>query len=1441
MKRKTKQFLTLFLAASLVVADGSFAVLADTVSGNQIEAEATVTEDVEMAKEAETTEEVETTEEQEEVLATEAEGEDGQQTGDGEQTGEGEQDENKILDLSQYDSEETAYEEDIWGKEFTYTSESSSVYVKLNLTEGKAYQIKVKGYNHYQIYKHNQYGGINTLLYNYYYDKNVWREKTFSPSETGEYFIELGAGEESKTIVISEVPFAVKSMGLIAEDTYHKEYDDTPISKYYGDEWAMASDIIKDDDVSLTYQWYRGTIADKNNLTMIEGANEETYAYPNTVEGLAYDYYECIITDEESGFSQTIAYPLTIKTLKQKKDSYSVTTEPGKEVVFKPEVENLVEGTELTYRWTYNASTTGSYDYQEYPDEKSDTLVIPKEKVVDDVPTIYECFVSNGYSKERILCYLQLTAGFEVMGNTLRDISVWAGDEIDLKPDVVSKEEISYRWYIGNNDKEIVCTDDTYHFVVPQNLEDCPGVIKCVAQDKYSGKTVLYYLHPKTADDKKPVDFIMADQKRIWTICKNAQENEPELSNFEGEFGGYAFKVVYEDGTEKELSSSARTTTIVPKDTNGRWKTGFGTVVHEYENFSVSRPMYVVRMGQNGTILEADGSVMKATAGSSVDTFGYYETNIDTIGKYQVTLSNVKGNGTLELIRPSYIRYPKYYEIKDGEDLEFTMDVGLNYDYSLGSYDFIVSATEGDVSYDISVKEYKITAEENKEIQVQDGDIVYFTPQESGFYGVTEKTEHPNYMYILNLTKNRYTNLSSNYYLKAGTTYQFSAGQDDIFEIELKEEVDQDYVFASADDGTKYEFFEDGTYCITVNDSNRYVRNELPSELGEEVKKLVIKGVAKKIVSHAFDYGLTNMESVNIEAPIEEIGYRAFYGNKNLKTVEVAKPELLKVVGQQAFEGTAFYEEQQGNYAMLGTCVVGYKKDSGETATVIPEKATMVAERAMQGVDTLEKIEILQNLKYIDSYSMSNNEKLQNMDIPGNVTDIAYCAFLFDRSMTYVKMAEGVEYIGEMAFHGCDDLKDVWIPKSVAYIGSWAIGYTGHPQYVNGNYYSYSYKKASDVDDEEEEEPKDELIIHCYFDTEGFRYAYNNGFKMDLMDAKDLANEKIARVNYGTSDGKIDYVNVTFARYIDLKDGVDFEYKVENGKIIITGKGDYFGTRIIDPNAPVPSKAPDEEPSEEPSTSPSGKPSGNPSSQPSQEVSAGPSESTSPSASVSPSADVTPSVKPSISPSAKPSVSPSVKPSTQPSQAPAELEAGKSYEAQGAKVTRGEDGNVVYQGPADANATNVTVPSKVVIGNKEYQVTEIADKAFEKNTKLKKVKIPAGIKTIGKNAFNKCTNLTSVTMGSDVTEIKDSAFAGCTKLIKVTISKKVTTIGKNAFKGDKKLKSIVIKSTALKSVKSGAFKGIAANAVIKVPKAKLKEYQKLLKKKGQGSKVKIKK
>lgn len=67
------------------------------------------------------------------------------------------------------------------------------------------------------------------------------------------------------------------------------------------------------------------------------------------------------------------------------------------------------------------------------------------------------------------------------------------------------------------------------------------------------------------------------------------------------------------------------------------------------------------------------------------------------------------------------------------------------------------------------------------------------------------------------------------------------------------------------------------------------------------------------------------------------------------------------------------------------------------------------------------------------------------------------------------------------------------------------------------------------------------------------------------------------------------------------------------------------------------------------------------------------------------------------------------------------------------------------------------------------------------NSTVKKITVPASVKTIGEEAFACATALEEVYIEDGVTEIGELAFSGCMNLKKITIPKSVEKIGKGAF------------------------------------------------------------
>ncbi len=189
----------------------------------------------------------------------------------------------------------------------------------------------------------------------------------------------------------------------------------------------------------------------------------------------------------------------------------------------------------------------------------------------------------------------------------------------------------------------------------------------------------------------------------------------------------------------------------------------------------------------------------------------------------------------------------------------------------------------------------------------------------------------------------------------------------------------------------------------------------------------------------------------------------------------------------------------------------------------------------------------------------------------------------------------------------------------------------------------------------------------------------------------------------------------------------------------------------------------------------------------------------------------------------------------------------KTYTCTVCKATKTE--KIAKLKPTNNNSSTVKKGTKVTIKGYKYTVKNSSEVTFTevKNKKASKISVPATVKI--KNKSYKVTAMSekslkgvkakTIIVGNNVQTIGNSAMENCKQLTNVTLGKNVKKIGKNAFKSDKKLKSITIKSTKLKSVGKNAFKGINSKAKITVPKKKYTSYKKLMKGKGQGKKVKI--
>ena len=144
----------------------------------------------------------------------------------------------------------------------------------------------------------------------------------------------------------------------------------------------------------------------------------------------------------------------------------------------------------------------------------------------------------------------------------------------------------------------------------------------------------------------------------------------------------------------------------------------------------------------------------------------------------------------------------------------------------------------------------------------------------------------------------------------------------------------------------------------------------------------------------------------------------------NLKSIVFGNS--LTYIGNNAFLGTAWYNNQPDGVVYAGKVLYKYKGTMPENSSITIKDGTIsIAEYAFYGQTGLTSVEIPNSVTTIGYWVFSGCTSLANIEIPNSVTSIGRGAFYGCSGLISIEIPNSVTSIGDEAFKNCNSLASI--------------------------------------------------------------------------------------------------------------------------------------------------------------------------------------------------------------------------------------------------------------------------------------------------------------------------------------------------------------------------------------------------------------------------------
>jgi len=202
------------------------------------------------------------------------------------------------------------------------------------------------------------------------------------------------------------------------------------------------------------------------------------------------------------------------------------------------------------------------------------------------------------------------------------------------------------------------------------------------------------------------------------------------------------------------------------------------------------------------------------------------------------------------------------------------------------------------------------------------------------------------------------------------------------------------------------------------------------------VKEIVIPESVERIEDGAFKE-CSALEKIRLPENLKYIGTSAFEKCSALKEIEL--PESLEFMGESIFYGCTSLESIVLPDKIKHLPENAFLECTALKSVKLPDELEIFGQNAFAKCSALESIIVPNTVKTIGRGTFYECISLKSVRLPSKLENIEGSAFWYCSNITEITLPHGLKSIGANAFSGCSLLNSIIIPSSVTDIGQQAF------------------------------------------------------------------------------------------------------------------------------------------------------------------------------------------------------------------------------------------------------------------------------------------------------------------------------------------------------------------------------------------------------------------